>query len=69
MAMRHLADQPLATRSPTVTAGHVCGCSGFIDEYELYWIELGCVLNHALRAASGRSCSAACRFFLKVRAR
>jgi len=41
MTMRHLADEPLTTRSSTVAAGHVCGCGSFIDEYEPSWIELG----------------------------
>jgi hypothetical protein len=55
----HLTDQPLATCFPTVAPGHVCGCSGVIDEYLLGSSLVG-ILNHALRAAatSGRSCSA-----------
>src|SRR5271166_6096588 len=48
MAMRHLANEPLATRSSTVAACHVCGCSGFIDEYEPSWIELGLHLEPRL---------------------
>jgi hypothetical protein len=39
MAMRYLADEPFTARSATVATGHVCGCTGFIDEHELSRIE------------------------------
>jgi hypothetical protein len=35
MAMRYLTDEPFTARSATVATGHVCGCTGFIDEHEL----------------------------------
>ena len=41
MTMRHLADETLASRFPTIAAGHLRGRRSFIDEYELSWIEPG----------------------------
>ena len=41
MAMRYLADEPFTARSATVATGHVCGCTGFIDEHQLSRIKPG----------------------------